>query len=48
MSVNLDGGQSFIENTYDKIKARKDLINRKGASAKIEIDGGVTSIMPKN
>ena len=37
------GGQSFIENTYNKIKALKDLIKRKGASAKIEIDGGVTS-----
>jgi len=44
MSVNPGfGGQSFIENTYNKIKALKDLINRKGASAKIEIDGGVTS-----
>jgi ribulose-phosphate 3-epimerase len=44
MSVNPGfGGQSFIENTYKKIKALKDLIKRKGASAKIEIDGGVTS-----
>lgn len=44
MSVNPGfGGQSFIENTYNKIKALKNLINRKGASAKIEIDGGVTS-----
>ena len=44
MSVNPGfGGQSFIENTYNKIKALKDLIKRKGASAKIEIDGGVTS-----
>ena len=44
MSVNPGfGGQSFIENTYNKIKALKDLINRKGALAKIEIDGGVTS-----
>ena len=44
MSVNSGfGGQSFIENTYNKIKALKDLIKRKGASAKIEIDGGVTS-----
>jgi ribulose-phosphate 3-epimerase len=44
MSVNPGfGGQSFIENTYNKIKTLKDLIKRKGASAKIEIDGGVTS-----
>ena len=44
MSVNPGfGGQSFIENTYNKIKALKDLIKRKGASVKIEIDGGVTS-----
>ncbi|GGW23351.1 ribulose-phosphate 3-epimerase [Arenibacter certesii] len=44
MSVNPGfGGQSFIENTYDKIKALKALINRKGAHTLIEIDGGVTS-----
>ena len=39
MSVNPGfGGQSFIENTYNKIITLKDLIKRKGASAKIEID----------
>ncbi|PWH81642.1 ribulose-phosphate 3-epimerase [Algibacter marinivivus] len=44
MSVNPGfGGQSFIENTYNKVKQLKDLINRKGASTKIEIDGGVTN-----
>jgi len=44
MSVNPGfGGQSFIENTYDKIKALKELINRKSAHTLIEIDGGVTS-----
>ncbi|WP_394759792.1 ribulose-phosphate 3-epimerase [Flavobacterium sp.] len=44
MSVNPGfGGQSFIENTYDKVKKLKELINRKGASTLIEIDGGVTS-----
>ncbi|MEP1489810.1 MAG: ribulose-phosphate 3-epimerase [Algibacter sp.] len=44
MSVNPGfGGQSFIENTYDKVKALKDLITRKGASTQIEIDGGVTN-----
>jgi ribulose-phosphate 3-epimerase len=44
MSVNPGfGGQSFIENTYEKIKALKELIQRKNASALIEIDGGVTT-----
>jgi ribulose-phosphate 3-epimerase len=44
MSVNPGfGGQSFIENTYDKVVALKELITRKGASTIIEIDGGVTS-----
>lgn len=43
MSVNPGfGGQSFIENTYDKVKQLKALIERKGASTIIEIDGGVT------
>ncbi|NND11076.1 MAG: ribulose-phosphate 3-epimerase, partial [Flavobacteriaceae bacterium] len=43
MSVNPGfGGQSFIENTYSKIKQLKELINRKKASTLIEIDGGVT------
>ncbi|CAN1512908.1 rpe, ribulose-phosphate 3-epimerase [Flavobacteriaceae bacterium] len=44
MSVNPGfGGQSFIENTYTKIEKLKALINRKGASTIIEIDGGVTN-----
>ena len=44
MSVNPGfGGQSFIENTYDKVVALKELITIKGASTIIEIDGGVTS-----
>jgi len=44
MSVNPGfGGQSFIENTYSKVKKQKDLITRKGASTIIEIDGGVTN-----
>ena len=44
MSVNPGfGGQSFIENTYDKVIALKKLITRKGANTIIEIDGGVTS-----
>ncbi|MCB0424145.1 MAG: ribulose-phosphate 3-epimerase [Mangrovimonas sp.] len=44
MSVNPGfGGQSFIENTYNKVKALKKLIVEKGASTLIEIDGGVNS-----
>ncbi|WP_339841765.1 ribulose-phosphate 3-epimerase [uncultured Maribacter sp.] len=44
MSVNPGfGGQSFIEHTYDKVKALKALIKRKNSSALIEIDGGVTT-----
>ncbi len=48
MSVNPGfGGQSFIENTYDKVKQLKELIVRKNASTIIEIDGGVTSANAK-
>lgn len=44
MSVNPGfGGQSFIENTYSKVRALRALIDRKDADTKIEIDGGVTS-----
>jgi len=43
MSVNPGfGGQSFIENTYNKVEQLKALITRKKASTRIEIDGGVT------
>jgi ribulose-phosphate 3-epimerase len=43
MSVNPGfGGQSFIENTYTKIKDLKKLIVEKKSTALIEIDGGVT------
>ena len=41
------GGQSFIENTYEKVKQLKALIDKKNASTKIEIDGGVTSANAK-
>ena len=42
MSVNPGfGGQSFIENTYNKVKKLKDIITKNGASTLIEIDGGV-------
>ena len=44
MSVNPGfGGQKFIENTFDKVRALKALIERKGANTLIEIDGGVNS-----
>jgi len=44
MSVNPGfGGQSFIENTYNKVKELRSLIDDKGCDTKIEIDGGVTS-----
>ena len=44
MSVNPGfGGQSFIENTYDKISKLKNLIEKKNSSALIEIDGGVNN-----
>jgi ribulose-phosphate 3-epimerase len=43
MSVNPGfGGQKFIPQTIDKIKALKQLILQSGSSALIEIDGGVT------
>ena len=43
MSVNPGfGGQSYIENTDSKVRKLKDLITKKGATALIEIDGGVT------
>jgi ribulose-phosphate 3-epimerase len=44
MSVNPGfGGQQFIENTYDKVRRLRALINAKKAKTLIEIDGGVTS-----
>ena len=45
MSVNPGfGGQFFIENTFDKVKELKALINNKNSNCKIEIDGGVTNM----
>ena len=44
MSVNPGfGGQSFIENTYNKVKQLKQLIADKNTNVIIEIDGGVTN-----
>lgn len=43
MSVNPGfGGQSFIENTYNKLRALVKLRNDKNASFLIEVDGGVS------
>lgn len=42
MSVNPGfGGQKFIENTYPKVSALRDMIRSAGSNALIEIDGGV-------
>lgn len=42
MSVNPGfGGQKFIENTYRKVEALKEMIINSGAPTLIEIDGGV-------
>lgn len=44
MSVNPGfGGQSFIENTYNKIRRLKEIIITGNAETIIEIDGGVTN-----
>lgn len=43
MSVNPGfGGQSFIQNTFKKIHQAKQLIQKSGSKALIEVDGGVT------
>lgn len=43
MSVNPGfGGQSFIENTYNKVRRLKEIIAANNAATLIEIDGGVT------
>jgi ribulose-phosphate 3-epimerase len=43
MSVNPGfGAQSFIENTYDKVRQLKNLITDRRSAALIEIDGGVS------
>jgi ribulose-phosphate 3-epimerase len=43
MSVNPGfGGQSFIENTYNKITSLKAMIQAAGTNTLIEIDGGVS------
>lgn len=48
MSVNPGfGGQAFIEHTYQKVEALKNLIERKNAKTLIEIDGGVNAANAK-
>ncbi len=48
MSVNPGfGGQKFIENTYRKVKALKEMIVASGSNALIEIDGGVNEANAK-
>ena len=43
MSVNPGfGGQSFIENTFEKVKELKKRLNQHNSDCLIEIDGGVT------
>ena len=42
MSVNPGfGGQSYIENTYSKVTSLREMIDRKGSKALIQVDGGV-------
>ena len=44
MSVNPGfGGQKFIENTIDKVKRLRKMIDDKGCKTLIEVDGGVQS-----
>ena len=44
MSVNPGfGGQSFIQNTFKKVKRLKEIIKGNNASTLIEVDGGVTN-----
>ena len=48
MSVNPGfGSQSFISNTFNKVKALKALIIEKGSSTLIEVDGGVSTANAK-
>ena len=43
MSVNPGfGGQTFIQNSYQKIRELRQMIRERGLQTKIEVDGGVT------
>ena len=41
------GGQKFIEETYDRVRALKVEIQRQGLNIPIEIDGGVSAANSK-
>jgi ribulose-phosphate 3-epimerase len=42
MSVNPGfGGQSFIEGSYDRLRRLRDLLDRRGSTAVVTVDGGV-------
>lgn len=41
------GGQKFIEETYDRVRALKAEIQRQGLNIPIEIDGGVSAANSK-
>jgi ribulose-phosphate 3-epimerase len=44
MSVNPGfGGQSFIPQTYEKVRQLRSMLDEAGSQAKIEIDGGVNA-----
>ena len=44
MSVNPGfGGQSFIKNTFDKIRRTKSFLNETNPKASIQIDGGISA-----
>lgn len=44
MTVNPGfGGQKFIEHSIEKVKALRELINKTGSKALIEVDGGVNA-----
>ena len=44
MSVNPGfGGQKFIENTYNKVRQLRELLERKNPECLIEVDGGVNT-----
>jgi ribulose-phosphate 3-epimerase len=45
MSVNPGfGGQKFIENSLNKVERLRQMIDAHGASALIEVDGGVNAV----
>lgn len=48
MSVNPGfGGQSFIDNTFNKVEELRELISQKKSNTLIEIDGGVSTANAK-